>query len=106
MLQWLRDKGFEWNHFVCDTAAKRGHLDILRWARENGCDWTWKTAADAALEGHLEVLKWALENGCTVEGICTFADAGAHLPVLYWLGQRGCEKCAKEAERLRRNGKR
>ena len=50
--------------YLCEDAARGGHLEVLKWARENGCPWDEHTCTYAAEGGHLDVLQWALENGC------------------------------------------
>ena len=68
--------------YLCEAAAKGGHLEVLKWARENGCPWDENTCAYAALGGHLEVMKWARENGCPWdEETCACAARGGHLEI-------------------------
>ena len=45
--------------YLCDTAARSGHLEVLKWLRANGCPWdndTWRYA-------NSDIRDWARENG-------------------------------------------
>ena len=53
-MKWLRANGCPWNSDARESAATRGHLEVLKWLRANGCPWN----------AHLEVLQWARANGC------------------------------------------
>ena len=49
-----------WDEETCESAAQKGHLDVLMYARENGCPWddrTWRYADES-------VQKWLKKNGC------------------------------------------
>jgi hypothetical protein len=50
--------------FLCQAAAKGGHLEVLQWARANGCPWDNYTLINARHAGHLELVNWATANGC------------------------------------------
>ena len=50
--------------YLCEGAARSGHLEVLQWLRANGCPWDEWTCKYAAEGGHLEVLQWARANGC------------------------------------------
>ena len=77
--------------YLCEDAARGGHLEVLKWARENGCPWDERMCTYAAEGGHLEVLKWARENGCPWdEKMCWDAAYGGHLEVLKWARANGC----------------
>ena len=91
VLQWLRANGCPWDGWTCKYAAEGGHLEVLQWARANGCPWNRNTCSSAARVGKLEVLQWARANGCPwVEETCTSAASGGHLEVLQWLRVNGC----------------
>ena len=77
--------------YLCEDAARGGHLEVLQWARANGCPWDEKTCAGAAEGGHLGMLKWARENGCPWnEETCAKAAYGGHLEVLQWARANDC----------------
>ena len=94
----------------CIHAAKAGRLDVLRWARENS-DWgEWDSLVwqSAAIKGHLDILQWGEEiwpSSCSCP--CAAAACGGQIETLKWLLQdRTCPcedpewRCASAA----RNG--
>ena len=91
VLQWLRANGCPWDGWTCKYAAEGGHLEVLQWARKQGCAWDGNTCAHAALKGHLEVLQWLRANGCPWGmGTCKGAAEGGHLEMLQWARANGC----------------
>jgi len=50
--------------FLCDLAARHGHLTVLQWLRQKKISWSVLTCSNAARGGHLAVLQWARANGC------------------------------------------
>ncbi len=64
VLQWLVNRGCEWDARTCAAAAKGRHLEVLKWLVNSGCDWDARTCTCAAEGGHLEMLEWARANGC------------------------------------------
>ena len=78
--------------YLCQAAARGGHLEELKVLRANGCPWNSLTFWHAAMGGHLEVIQWACTNGCPWdERTCWAAARGGHLEVLQWLRANGCE---------------
>ena len=89
-LKLLRENGCPWDERTCQYAAKGGHLEVLQWAHANGCPWDERTSACAAKGGHLEVLQWARANGCPWnDNTCAFAAFGGHLVLLQWARANG-----------------
>ena len=77
--------------YLCEAAARSGHLEELKSFRAKNFPWTEQTCALAAWGGHLEVLKWARENDCPWdEETCTYAAKGGHLEVLQWARANDC----------------
>ena len=64
MLKYAHENGCPWDRYTCESAAEKGHLDVLKYAHENGCPWDERTCTAAAQFDHLDVLKYARENGC------------------------------------------
>ena len=90
-LQGLRADGCPWDANACWAAALGGHLEVLQWARANYCPWDRLTCSKAAVGGHLGVLQWARANGCPWdENTCGAAAANGHLGVLQWATANGC----------------
>ena len=91
VLQWLRAIGCPWDEDTCKNAARAGHFEMLQWLRANGCPWDFMTCSSAAGEGHLDVLQWLRANGCPWgNDTCTFSAEGGHLEVLQWAHANGC----------------
>ena len=90
-LQVLRADGCPWDEETCTSAAEGGHLEVLQWALANGCRWDQYTCAAAASGGHLEVLQWARANGCPWdEDTVICARRNRHLELLNWAIANGC----------------
>ena len=90
-LQALRADGWPWDAFTCAGAARGGQLEVMQWARANGCPWNTFTCYCAARGGHLEVLQWARANDCPWDvHTCSGAAYGGHLEVLQWARANGC----------------
>ena len=90
-LKGLRADDTPWDAGTCSGAARGGHLEMLQWVRTNGCPWDKVTCRAAAAAGHLEVLQWARANGCPWEATtCEYAAFGGHLEVLQWVHANGC----------------
>jgi hypothetical protein len=90
-LQWMHEKGYQWDKETCASAAYGGHLAVLQWARANGCPWDEASCANAADYGHLDILQWARANGCPWdEETCANAAMYGHLTVLQWARANGC----------------
>ena len=77
-LKWARQKNYPWNTYVCDTAAKNGHLEILQWLRGVGRDWKNDGIGQCPISNnicrciqvssHREIQNWIYENEPT---LCT-----------------------------------
>eukprot|EP00953_Heterococcus_sp_UTEX-ZZ885_P026129 14145-Heterococcus_DN1.PRE.1 len=57
MLQFLRQKGYKFDHFaMCSDAARGGHFKALKYLRSEGCSWFRPSiAGEAAGSGNLEM---------------------------------------------------
>ena len=77
--------------FLCETAARGGHLEKLKELRANGCPWHEHTCNNAAEGGHLEVLRCARASGCPCneEVLCSSSAIVGNLEVLRWVGADG-----------------
>ena len=90
-LQALRADGWPWDAFTCAGAARGGQLEVMQWARANGCPWNTFTCYCAARGGHLEVLQWARANDCPWRvDTCVYTAQNGHLEVLQWARANGC----------------
>lgn len=49
---------------VMASAAEGGHVEAMQWLRDRGTDWNTNVSNVAALEGKLEALKWLVDKGC------------------------------------------
>ena len=61
VLEYLVDRGYEFDREVCNGAAIGGHLEALKFLRglDPPCPWDeWAYCTQAAEGGHLDVLKW------------------------------------------------
>ena len=60
VLEYFRERGYEFNEAACGGAAGGGHLKALKWLRglDPPCPWNEDACDQAAAGGHLEVLKW------------------------------------------------
>ena len=60
VLEYLVDKGYEFNTETCQAAAGRGHLEAVRFLRglDPPAPWDWLTCFLAAQQGRLEVFKF------------------------------------------------
>ena len=91
--------------YLCQAAARSGHLEVLQWLRTNGCPWDSYTCMRAAQGGHLEVLQWARTNGCPWDELaCMFAALGGHLEALQWSRANGCPWDGRTIDLARANG--
>jgi hypothetical protein len=94
LLKYLVSQPFQrqinWNLYICRSAARNGHLDILQYARglTPPCPWDERVCAVAALGGHLHLLRWARtqREPCPWDATaCTQAAFGGHLDVMSFL---------------------
>ena len=77
--------------FLCQAAARGGHLEKLKEFRANGCPRDGWTCAGAAKGGHLEVLQWARANGCPWDNYTLInARHAGHLELVNWATADGC----------------
>jgi hypothetical protein len=58
MLRYLRQRGYEFDHFgMCSDAARGGHLEALRYLHSEGCAWfSPSIAGEAAGSGNIEMV--------------------------------------------------
>ena len=91
VLEYLVDRGYEFDREVCNGAAIGGHLEALKFLRglDPPCPWDeWDYCTQAAEGGHLDVLKWFRSQNppCPwTERTCAEAARKGHLDVLVWL---------------------
>ena len=103
--------------YLCEAAARGGHLEELKVLRANGCPWDEQTCSHAAAGGNLVVLQWARANGCPWdEETCSLAAGGGifsrlhcvnrsgRFEVLQWLHANGCPWNADTCEEAARHG--
>jgi hypothetical protein len=93
VLEWMKlTYGIEnMKGYLCDRAAKGGHIDTLKWLQNNNFNWDENTCSFSALNGHLNVLIFLKNNGCPMDNFtCDFAAFGGHLDVLLWSLENGC----------------
>ncbi|KAG9403325.1 hypothetical protein AC1031_005970 [Aphanomyces cochlioides] len=81
---------------VMETAAARGHLDLVRYLYENGLGgYTTAAMNEAARNGHLEVVKFLYLHrleGCNIESAMAEAARSGHLDVVRFLNTNGYEE--------------
>jgi len=84
VLKYLHENGCPWvQETLCRVAAERGSLEMLKYVHDNGCEWDWQTCTAAAKGGHLDILKYAHENGCEWDWkTCLEAAQEGHLKIL------------------------
>jgi hypothetical protein len=105
-----------WTMYLCDYAAKNGHLNVLKWARNNQCKWNSNVCSYAAKIGNLEIIQWI--NALPVyeqpkhkylvyrprmqncgwksdQNICSSAIFNGHKHVVKWALENGCEMSDK-----------
>lgn len=64
-MKWIREQeGPTQCRYICDLAARKGHLEVLKWLYENNYPQSQHVCITAAKNGHLDVMKWAHRNGC------------------------------------------
>lgn len=86
--------------FCLDTAAARGHLEMIQWLDGSApvmC--TTKAMNMAAAFNHLDVVKWLQANrseGCTTNAM-DHAAGGGHLEMVRWLHTYRSEGCTNRA---------
>jgi hypothetical protein len=80
-LQWLGRLPRQ--EYLCQTAARGGHLEELKGLRADDTPWDAGTCSGAARGGHLEMLQWVRTNGWPWDKVtCRAAAAAGHLEVL------------------------
>ena len=89
VLEYLLERGYEFDQNACGGAARGGCLKALKFLRglDPPCPWGEWTCKGAARRGHLEVLKWlrAQNPPCPWSAFtCEGAAQGGHLDVLKW----------------------
>ena len=50
--------------YICQAAARGGHLEKLKVLREVGFPWNEKTSVHAAESGHLKLMQWLQASSC------------------------------------------
>eukprot|EP00953_Heterococcus_sp_UTEX-ZZ885_P007315 4438-Heterococcus_DN1.PRE.1 len=85
------EQGCRLSSNICGWAARSGSIDALRWAREHGGICTIETPGGAAAGAHLHVLQYLSDEGCEWDEIaCAVAAANDQLSTLKWLHEHGC----------------
>lgn len=99
MVQKLKENGCEWGEVVCESAAEKGHLEILKWLRSNPedlCPWNEGTSRKAAQSGDLETLRWLKEQNCPWNSnVSLILTMCGHFETLKWEVDNGGEWDAK-----------
>jgi len=63
-MQYLHERGCEWDAQTCRAAAGHGHLQCLQFAHEHGSPWDVDVCERASAQNHLHCLQYLHENGC------------------------------------------
>jgi hypothetical protein len=91
ILEYLHEKGYEWNPITCANLAHFGISECLKYAHDNGCEWRKSTCDASAISGHLNCLVYAHENGCEWDKqTCNGAARNGHLNCLRYAYEHGC----------------
>ena len=95
LLKFAREiKHCEWDERAIDTAAARGHLEMLKYCFSNGCPCDEKEACElAAIDGHLDCLRLLFDkvepSRDTEKDAAIQAACGGHLDILkYFVEER------------------
>lgn len=91
-LQWLAKNNFKLiEPITSEYASMSGNLSILHWLRARGCSFNAKFVMRAASRGHIHLLNWLINNGCPCdESACSSAARIGNLETLKFLRSRGC----------------
>ena len=65
ILEWAKDKGFEFPSEISVLAAMHAHLPVLQYLKENNFPIDSKVCQHAARSGNIRVLQWLMKNGFT-----------------------------------------
>jgi hypothetical protein len=87
LLQYLKQQGCVFDHFVMNTAARCGHTDVCQYLCAEQCPWLPRACAEAAHGGHVDTLRWLHEQGCPwyIQIVCLTAAAADHLPIIQYV---------------------
>ena len=94
VLEYLLERGYEFDEKACHGAASEGHLDALKFLRglDPPCPWDDWTCLNAAEGGHLDVLKWARSQDPPCpwsRGECRLTASNfGHEHVVEWIDQQ------------------
>ena len=106
-MQWLRDRGSDWNTHVSDAAAREGKLEALKWLADKGCPLDAKTAIEACFDGEyvscnttFEVCVWLIETYEPQTGWRYYEDAYEYnySEMMGWLEERYPKECEEHRE--------
>ena len=101
-MQWLRDRGTDWNTHVSDAAAREGKLEALKWLADKGCPLNPDEAIEACFYGEkdswndtFEACAWLIETYTPHTGWRYFEEAylcGCN-KMVDWLEERYPKEC-------------
>lgn len=101
-MQWLRDRGTDWNTHVSDAAAREGKLEALKWLADKGCPLDAHAAIEACFDGEyvswnntFEVCVWLIETYAPQTGWRYYEDAYEYnySEMMGWLEERYPKEC-------------
>ena len=101
-MQWLRDRGTDWNVHVPNAAAHEGNLEALKWLADKGCPLDLEGAITACCLGEkeswnntFEACVWLIETYAPETGwhyFETACECGCR-DVIEWLEERYPKEC-------------
>lgn len=100
LIQRLSEHGARSTPDAMETAAFRGHLDVLRWLHEFRNENCTEFGVNlAAQRGHLDVIQWLDKNNpeCFTSAVMDDAAGWGHLEVVKWLHHNRSEGCTTKA---------
>ena len=91
ILKWFHVKGYIQGERqdLCVAAASRGHLESLKFLREIECKWDKYVVRGGVMSGSLETVKYCIENGCPCDECCYVAAYYGYMPILQYLHSIG-----------------
>jgi len=106
-IQWLRDRGTDWNTDVSNVAAREGNLEALKWLVDKGCPLDPGDAIEACCCGMMDswndtfdVFKWIIEKFAPLTGWRYYenAETACCTKMIDWLEERYPKECAEYRE--------
>jgi hypothetical protein len=109
-MQWLRDRGTDWNTDVSNAAAREGKLEALKWLVDKGCPFDPDAAIKACFDcfafledeynNGFDVFKWIIEKFAPLTGWRYYEDAYTTCctEMMGWLEERYPKECQEYRE--------